>query len=57
MRNEAASGLVRPLERGVSLMCNQTFIELRASIEDLGGTLTGAQQAKFDTAMAPREAF
>lgn len=46
-----------PLDEKVSLMGNQALVELKASIEDLGGTLTAEQEAKYAAAVAPQEAF
>jgi preprotein translocase subunit SecA len=38
-------------------MGNHIFVELRSAIEQLGGQLTAAQQAKADRADAPRRRF
>ena len=40
-----------------SVMSNHVFVELRSAIEQLGGQLTAAQQAKADRADAPRRRF
>jgi hypothetical protein len=40
-----------------SVMSNHVFVELRSAIEELGGQLTAAQQAKADRADAPRRRF
>jgi len=42
------------LERGHSALANQTLIELREAIEQLGGALTPEQEAKYTVAMEPR---
>lgn len=43
------------LERGNRALANQTLIELREAIEQLGGTLTPEQEAKYTVAMEPRD--
>ena len=40
-----------------SVMANHIFVELRSAIEQLGGQLTAAQQAKAERADAPRRRF
>ena len=40
-----------------SAMRNHVFVELKGAIEELGGQLTAAQQAKADRADAPRRRF
>ena len=40
-----------------SVRSNHVFVELRSAIEQLGGQLTAAQQAKADRADAPRRRF
>lgn len=40
-----------------SVMSNHIFVELQSAIEQLGGQLTAAQQAKADRADAPRRRF
>jgi hypothetical protein len=44
-----------PIERGHSALTNQTLIELRDAIEQLGGALTVEQEAKYIVAMEPRD--
>src|SRR5262249_44524056 len=43
-----------PIREGDNPLANRVFIELRCAIEDLGGALTVAQQAKFAQADAAR---
>lgn len=43
------------LERDATVLSNQTLIELRAAIEDLGGALTLEQEATYAVAMEPRD--
>jgi hypothetical protein len=43
------------IERGNRAFANQTLIELREAIEQLGGTLTPEQEAKYTVAMEPRD--
>jgi len=43
-----------PIREGDNPLANRVFIELRCAIEDLGGALTLAQQAKFAQADAAR---
>lgn len=45
------------IERGDSALANQTLIELREAIEELGGALTPAQDAKYTAAMEPRDRY
>jgi hypothetical protein len=46
-----------PIRTGANPLANHVFIELRCAIEDLGGSLTAAQQHKFDQADAARRRF
>jgi hypothetical protein len=46
-----------PIREGDNPLVNRVFIELRCAIEDLGGALTVAQQAKFAQADAARRRF
>lgn len=43
------------IERGNRALANQTLIELREAIEQLGGALTPEQEAKYTVAMEPRD--
>jgi hypothetical protein len=43
-----------PIRAGANPLANRVFIELRCAIEDLGGSLTATQQAKFAQADAAR---
>jgi hypothetical protein len=46
-----------PIREGDNPLANRVFIELRCAIEDLGGHLTAAQQAKGEQADAARRRF
>ena len=43
------------LEDKPSILGNQRMVELKAAIEDLGGTLTEAQEAKYEGAISARD--
>jgi hypothetical protein len=43
------------LDRSRSALTNQTLIELREAIQELGGALTPEQEAKYTIAMEPRD--
>jgi NADPH-dependent ferric siderophore reductase len=44
-------------DRENAIMSNHVFVELRGAIEELGGQLTAAQEAKIERADAPRRRF
>ena len=46
-----------PVQHEDSPLANRVFIELRCAIEDLGGALTAAQEAKFEQSDAQRRRF